>query len=149
MTLTLTHARTTRWHKRRANTLARKLQVQETRCNRLVAEERESGCSYYTDLLREAVRRRVEIASALHWHTMKLPVPRSPFPQTPQTMNDPDDPRRVKWTRCKYCGAKLRRDHVGQYCPTENCQWQHGLPKEDDSPRSRPGLRPPNTPRKP
>jgi hypothetical protein len=27
---------------------------------------------------------------------------------------------------CKYCGAKLRRDPVGHYCPTRNCQWQHG-----------------------
>lgn len=28
--------------------------------------------------------------------------------------------------RCKYCGAKRRRDIVGHYCPTNNCDWQHG-----------------------
>ena len=28
---------------------------------------------------------------------------------------------------CRYCGAKLRRDHVGHYCPTKNCQWQFGV----------------------
>jgi hypothetical protein len=28
---------------------------------------------------------------------------------------------------CKYCGAKLRRDSIGHYCPTKNCQWQHGV----------------------
>lgn len=28
--------------------------------------------------------------------------------------------------RCNYCGAKRRRDPVGHYCPTKNCQWQHG-----------------------
>ena len=27
---------------------------------------------------------------------------------------------------CRYCGAKRRRDHVGHYCPTKNCQWEHG-----------------------
>lgn len=27
---------------------------------------------------------------------------------------------------CKYCGAKRRRDSVGHYCPTKNCQWHHG-----------------------
>jgi hypothetical protein len=41
----------------------------------------------------------------------------------------------VKWRACKYCGARLRRDHIGQYCPTRNCQWQHGLPESEDSPR--------------
>jgi hypothetical protein len=44
---------------------------------------------------------------------------------------------KVKWTCCKYCGARLRRDVVGQYCPTRNCQWQHGLPASEDSPRKR------------
>lgn len=39
-----------------------------------------------------------------------------------------------KWIFCKYCGAKLKRDVVGLYCPTKNCQWQYGLPKEEDSP---------------
>lgn len=28
---------------------------------------------------------------------------------------------------CKYCGAKLRLDAVGHYCPTRNCQWRHGV----------------------
>jgi hypothetical protein len=28
--------------------------------------------------------------------------------------------------RCNYCGARRRRDAVGHYCPTKNCQWQHG-----------------------
>ena len=23
---------------------------------------------------------------------------------------------------CKYCGAKLRLDFVGHYCPTKNCE---------------------------
>lgn len=32
---------------------------------------------------------------------------------------------------CKYCGAKLRKDQVGPYCPTKNCQWEHGLPTRD------------------
>lgn len=26
---------------------------------------------------------------------------------------------------CKFCGAKLRRDVVGHYCPTKNCQWSY------------------------
>ena len=38
---------------------------------------------------------------------------------------------------CKFCGAKLRRDSVGLYCPTENCQWQHGLPEDEDDPPKR------------
>ncbi len=41
----------------------------------------------------------------------------------------------VKWRICKYCGARLRRDSVGQYCPTKNCQWHHGLPASEDTPR--------------
>ena len=28
---------------------------------------------------------------------------------------------------CKYCGAALVRDHVGPYCPTDNCPWRHGV----------------------
>lgn len=28
---------------------------------------------------------------------------------------------------CKYCGAKLKKDYVGHYCPTHNCDWQHGV----------------------
>lgn len=39
----------------------------------------------------------------------------------------------MKWTHCRYCGARLKKDTVGQYCPTRNCQWQYGLPKEDDA----------------
>jgi hypothetical protein len=35
------------------------------------------------------------------------------------------------WVRCKYCGAILRRDPVGQYCPTWNCQWEFGLPEDE------------------
>ena len=31
------------------------------------------------------------------------------------------------YVRCKYCGAKLRSDWIGQFCPTKNCQWQHGI----------------------
>ncbi len=26
---------------------------------------------------------------------------------------------------CKFCGAKLKRDSVGHYCPTVNCQWSY------------------------
>ena len=33
--------------------------------------------------------------------------------------------------RCKYCGARLKRDAAGQYCPTRNCQWQHGVSTPD------------------
>ena len=29
--------------------------------------------------------------------------------------------------RCKYCGAKLRKDQAGHYCPTDNCQWRYGV----------------------
>jgi len=29
--------------------------------------------------------------------------------------------------RCRYCGALLSRDMIGHYCPTVNCQWEHGL----------------------
>ena len=25
--------------------------------------------------------------------------------------------------RCKFCGARLKRDMIGPYCPTANCQW--------------------------
>lgn len=28
---------------------------------------------------------------------------------------------------CRYCGARLRRDPIGHYCSTQNCQWQHGV----------------------
>jgi len=27
---------------------------------------------------------------------------------------------------CRYCGARLKRDHVSCYCPTANCQWYLG-----------------------
>lgn len=54
---------------------------------------------------------------------------------------------RVKRTHCKYCGARLKRDPDGQLCPTRNCQWQHGLPKSEDSPRDVYRLRKPRKPR--
>lgn len=28
---------------------------------------------------------------------------------------------------CRYCGAGLRQDWLGHYCPTHNCQWAHGV----------------------
>ena len=28
---------------------------------------------------------------------------------------------------CKYCGARLKRDPVGHYCPSKNCDWQFGV----------------------
>lgn len=33
---------------------------------------------------------------------------------------------------CRFCGAKLKKDHIGKYCPTYNCQWQHGVPEEEE-----------------
>lgn len=27
---------------------------------------------------------------------------------------------------CRFCGAARRRDPVGHYCPTKNCQYQYG-----------------------
>jgi hypothetical protein len=30
---------------------------------------------------------------------------------------------------CNFCGAKLRLDSIGHYCPTPNCQWQYGVEK--------------------
>ena len=44
--------------------------------------------------------------------------------------------------RCKYCGAKRKLDVVGHYCPTVNCDWQHGyrgctLFKNQTSPSTR------------
>jgi len=33
---------------------------------------------------------------------------------------------------CKYCGVKLKRDADGAYCGSSNCQWQHGIPKEEE-----------------
>jgi hypothetical protein len=38
-----------------------------------------------------------------------------------------------KYVYCKYCGAKLRHDIVGQFCPTINCQWAQGLPAAEDT----------------
>ena len=35
--------------------------------------------------------------------------------------------------RCKYCGAVLVRDAVGLRCPTHNCQWEHGLPENEEA----------------
>lgn len=23
---------------------------------------------------------------------------------------------------CRFCGARLKKDHIGHYCPTANCQ---------------------------
>ena len=43
-------------------------------------------------------------------------------------MTTPQEPR----IYCKYCGAKLKKGPVGKYCPTKNCQWQHGMPKEEE-----------------
>lgn len=37
----------------------------------------------------------------------------------------------VRRIYCRYCGAKLRTDHVGLYCPTDNCQWRYGLPSDE------------------
>jgi hypothetical protein len=28
---------------------------------------------------------------------------------------------------CKYCGARLRLDSVGHYCPTRKCKWRYGV----------------------
>ena len=28
---------------------------------------------------------------------------------------------------CIYCGAKRKKDAVGHYCPTDNCQWRYGI----------------------
>ena len=28
---------------------------------------------------------------------------------------------------CKYCGAKLKKDYIGKYCGTRNCQWEFGI----------------------
>lgn len=41
---------------------------------------------------------------------------------------------RVRWYYCKYCCARLGRDWLGQWCPTKNCQWHHGLPKSENTP---------------
>ena len=30
-------------------------------------------------------------------------------------------------TFCKYCGAELKRDPIGHYCPTKNCQFHQGV----------------------
>lgn len=32
---------------------------------------------------------------------------------------------------CKFCGAKLKKDLIGLYCPTNNCSWRHGLPENE------------------
>lgn len=37
----------------------------------------------------------------------------------------------VRRIYCRYCGAKLRTDPVGLYCPTDNCQWRYGLPSDE------------------
>lgn len=37
------------------------------------------------------------------------------------------DERRIY---CKFCGAKLKKDRDGLYCPTKNCQWSLGFVEE-------------------
>lgn len=37
----------------------------------------------------------------------------------------------VRRIYCRFCGAKLRSDAVGLYCPTDNCQWRYGLPTDE------------------
>jgi len=29
---------------------------------------------------------------------------------------------------CRFCGARLKKDRIGHYCPTYNCQWRYGIP---------------------
>ncbi len=41
-------------------------------------------------------------------------------------------PKRQARIYCRFCGAKLKRDPYGKKCPTYNCQWQHGMSKEDE-----------------
>lgn len=43
-------------------------------------------------------------------------------------MNEVKRNRRIY---CKFCGAELVRDCVGWKCPTDNCQWQHGISKNE------------------
>ena len=31
--------------------------------------------------------------------------------------------KKEKRIYCKYCGAKLKKDPCGRYCPTHNCTW--------------------------
>jgi len=28
---------------------------------------------------------------------------------------------------CRFCGVRLKKDHVGHYCPSENCSWSFGV----------------------
>lgn len=45
---------------------------------------------------------------------------------------------------CRFCGARLRRDPYGHYCPTQNCQWSltgPGCPCECSGPGYRFALR--------
>jgi len=30
-------------------------------------------------------------------------------------------------THCKYCGARRKKDYIGHFCGTNNCQWEHGF----------------------
>jgi hypothetical protein len=42
---------------------------------------------------------------------------------------------------CIYCGAPRKRDIVGHYCPTLNCQWQYGYstcPVKDEEEKPEP-----------
>lgn len=47
-----------------------------------------------------------------------------------KTLACKDFRRKERYVYCKYCGAKLKRDAIGPYCPTENCQWQHGFDED-------------------
>ena len=33
--------------------------------------------------------------------------------------------------RCKFCLAELKRSGDGYCCPTDNCQWHHGVPEDE------------------
>lgn len=35
--------------------------------------------------------------------------------------------QRLHGTTCRFCGARLKKDGVGHYCPTRNCQNQYGV----------------------
>jgi hypothetical protein len=44
-----------------------------------------------------------------------------------KTDKSKSEAKRLLIYRCKYCGAILKSDLVGKYCPTKNCQWQFGI----------------------
>lgn len=39
-------------------------------------------------------------------------------------------------SRCKYCGAKLKRDACGLYCPTRGCQNTNGVDEDGNDAQS-------------